>query len=380
MKWRNKLLLLLAAMMLWMLLSTVALAETLSFGTVRNGNSVNLRYGASKNTQKVGSYTRGTWLRINGQYGEWCHVTGPDGKSGYMMKEYIQISATAKGVIGIVDAASGLNLRASANASGKSIGVYSSGVPCILLQQTGDWYYVSVDGKKGFFHADYLTRKYTTYSPDVATVVNPKGGAVNLRKGPGTSYGIIKSIKNGSYAMILQQGNGWWKISVNGYVGFMDSSYLKDGIVGQTTGTSGSTGSGSSAEGYATVNTGNLYLRSAASKASKNLGLFPRGTYVTVLDQGNTWCKVRVNGTTGYMMTEYLKFHGLNGVAIAYVKHPNGTFVNMRNAPSKTTGTVLMQVPHNARVTVLVPGTTWSQIQYNGKTGYMMNQFLNGLK
>lgn len=238
-----------------------------------------------------------------------------------------------------------------------------------------------MDGRKGYFHAGYLTRKYTTYSPDVATVVNPNGGAVNLRKGPGKSYGIVRSIKNGSYAMILQQGNGWWKITVNGDVGYMDSSFLKDGIVSRTTGTTGGTGTGgSTSEGYATVNTGNLYLRSAASKASRSLGLFPRGTYVTVLDQGNTWCKVRVNGTTGYMMTEYLKFHGLNGAAIAYVKHPDGTFVNLRSAPSKATGAVIIRVPHNARVTVLVPGTTWSQIQYNGKTGYMMNQFLNWLK
>lgn len=385
MKKSMKLLFALAAMLMLLLASSTALADTLRFGTVKNANSVNLRAGASKSTQKIGSYQKGTWLQITGESGSWYKVKGPDGKIGYMMKDYIYISAGAKGIIGIVDVTSSLNMRSSASSSGKVIASYPDGVPCILLSEKGDWYHVTVDGKAGYFNSDYIDKEYMTYSPDVATVVNANGGNVNLRKGPGKSYGVVKTIKNGSYVMILQQGNDWWKISVNGYVGYMDSSFLKDGIVRNATASSGSSSSGSSSsgssssssDGYAVVNTGKLYLRTSASKSSKSLGLFPRGTYVTVLDQGNTWCKVKVNGTTGYMMTEFLKFYGLNATATAYVDHPDRTYVNMRNAPSKSTGAVLVKVPHGAKVTVLVPGSTWSQIKYNGKTGYMMTQFLD---
>lgn len=379
MKKSMKLLFALAAMLMLLFGSSTALADSLRFGTVRNANSVNLREGASKRYDIIGSYKKGTWLRITGESGDWYKVKGPDGVTGYMMKEYVYISSAAKGIIGIVDVSSSLNLRAAASSSGRVIASYPDGVPCILLSEKGSWYHVSVDGKNGYFNESYLEKKYMTYSPDVATVVNANGGNVNLRKGPDKSYGVIKSVKNGSYVMILQQGNGWWKISANGTVGYMDSSYLQDGVVRKTTGSSGGTSSGSSssADGYATVNTGKLYLRSSASKSSKSLGLFPRGTYVTVLEQGNTWCKVRVNGTTGYMMTEYLKFHGLSAVATAYVDHPNGTYVNMRNAPSKSTGAVILRVPHGAKVTVLTPGSTWSQIKYNGKTGYMMTSFLD---
>lgn len=384
MKKSMKLLVMLAVLMLAMFASSSALAETLRFGTVSNSNKVNLREGASKSYDIIGSYKRGTWLRITGDYGSWYKVTGPDGKSGYMMKEYIYISAGAKGIIGIVDVSGSLNMRSSASYSGRITASYPDGTPCILLSEKGEWYHVSVDGKNGYFHEDYLETKYTTYSPDACTVVNANGGNVNLRKGPSKSYGIVKSIKNGSYGMILQQGNGWWKISVNGYVGYMDATYLKDGIVRKTTtSSSGSSSSSSSSsnssasDGYATVNTGKLYLRKSASKSSKALGLFARGTYVTVLEQGNTWCKVKVNGTTGYMMTEYLKFYGLSATATAYVDHPNGAYVNMRKAPSKTTGAVILRVPHGAKVTVLTPGSTWSQIKYNGKTGYMMTSFLD---
>ena len=285
MKKSMKLLVALAVMLMLMFANSSALADTLRFGTVSNSNKVNLREGASKSYDIIGSYKRGTWLRIIDDYGSWYKVSGPDGRTGYMMKEYIYISAGAKGIIGIVDVNGSLNMRSSASYSGKVTASYPDGTPCILLSERGEWYHVSVDGKNGYFHEDYIDTKYTTYSPDVCTVVNANGGNVNLRKGPGKSYGIVKSIKNGSLGMILQQGDGWWKISVNGYVGYMDASFLKDGIVRKTTTSSGSSsssssssGSSSTKDGYATVNTGKLYLRKSASKSSKSLGLFTRGT------------------------------------------------------------------------------------------------------
>ncbi len=371
-----KLFVALVTVLLLTLLSTTALADSLRFGTVKNSNSVNLRVGASKSTKKLGSYSKGTWLQINGESGDWYKVTGPDGKSGYMMKKYIYISAGAKGTIGIVDAKSSINLRTSASASSKSKGSYPDGVPCILLSKKNDWYYVSVDGKKGYFSADNIKKKYTTYSPDVATVENASGKSVNLRKGPGKSYGAIKSIKSGSYAMILQKGNGWWKISVNGYVGYMDDGFLHDGIARGSTNTNGGTTSESTSS-RVVVNTNRLHLRASASKSSKSLGLFSRGTYVTVLEKGNTWCKVKVDGKTGYMMTEFLGFNGLTSEKTARVKHPDGLSVNLRSDPIVKDGNVVLRVPHGAKVNVLAKhGSSWSMIQYGGVTGYMMSRFL----
>lgn len=390
MKRGYKLLFALAIMLV--MLTTSALADSLRFGAV-DSSSVNLRAGMSTKSEWLGSYKRGTWLRITGESSGWYKVKTPDGKTGYMSKDYIYISAAAKGIIGIVDVKESLNLRATASSNGRVIGAYPDGVPCILLSESGDWYHVSVDGKAGYFNADYIDKEYMTYSPDVATVVSKNGGAVNLRKGPGKDYGVVKSVKNGSYVMIIQQGNDWWKVSVNGSVGFMDATFLKDGIVGKTSGSSGSSSSGSSSSssgsstsgsstssGYAEVNNPGknqkLFLRQSASKQSKSLGAFGNGTRVTVLEQGNTWCKVKVNGTTGYMMTEFLKFYGLSASAKATVIHPDETFVYLRGGPSQSTGKVLMKVPHGARVTILTPGSTWSQVEYNGRTGYMMTHFL----
>ena len=375
-KW---LMLLIALLMLGM--TTTALADSYRFGTVANSSSVNLRQGASKSTEKLGSYKRGTWLRILDDYGDWYKVKGPDGKTGYMMKDYIYISAGAKGVVGIVDVKDSLNLRSKASSSGKVIAAYPDGVPCILLSESGDWYHVSVDGKAGYFNADYIEKKYMAYSQDVCTVVNPSGKNVNLRKGPGTSYSVVKSIKSGSYGMIIQEGDGWWKICVNGSVGYMMTDYLEDGIVGKTSGSSssgddvGSSSAGSS--GYALVDTGRLHLRKSASKASKSLGTYPRSTFVNILEKGSTWCKVEVDGSKGYMMSEYLQFYGTASTAWATVVHPDGgDYVNLRNGPSQSTGKVIERVPDGSEVIILTPGKTWSKIEYDGTTGYMMTRFL----
>ncbi len=388
---RFKLLFALAAAMLLMLLCTTALAETMRFGTVRGGATVNLRAGMSTSSQWLGSYRKGTWLRIIGESAGWYQVVGPDGKTGYMKKEYVYMSSTAKGVVGIVDvnANETLNLRASASWSSQVIATYPNGVPCVLLSENGEWYHVSVDGVTGYFNASFIEELYTTYSADVATVVTRNGGALNLRKGPGTQYDVVKSVRNGTYVMVIQEGNGWWKVACNGYVGFMDSDYLQAGVVRKTGSVSGSTGTtggstsssnNTSSDGYAVVNNPGqnqkLFLRKAASKTSQSLGAYGNGTYVTVLEQGTVWCKVRVDGQTGYMMTEYLKFYGLSATATATVTHPDKTFVYLRSGPSQSTGAVLMKVPHGARVTVLTPGATWSQVSYNGQTGYMMTSFL----
>ena len=381
-----KLLFALVTVLLMLLASTTALADNMRFGTV-NVSSVNLRENPSTQSRKLGVCQRGEGLRIDGQRGNFYKVSTPDGQSGYVVKDYVYISAGAKGVIGIVDVNGDLNMRSAPSYSGRVIATYPDGTPCILLTENGDWYHVSVENRNGYFNADFITKKYTPYSNEICTVLAANGKGVNLRLGPGTKYGVVKTIPSGSYGMIIQEGDGWWKISVNGYVGYMSTDYLKDRILRKNSSSTGGSNAGgttggntSTSGGYALVNNPGanerLNLRAAASRSSKSLGKYGNGTYVTVLQQGSTWCKVIVDGKTGYMMTQYLRFYGMSGSSTAMVTHPDRTFVYLRNGPSQQTGQILMKVPHGSAVTILTPGATWSQVRYNGQTGYMMTKFL----
>ena len=79
-------------------------------------------------------------------------------------------------------------------------------------------------------------------------------------------------------------------------------------------------------------------------------------------------------GNVGYMMTKYLT---LNGTASTIKTIQNGsTYVNFRSAPSVSASTVYARLYTGTPITVLTPGDQWTQIRYNGQTGYVMTQFL----
>ena len=54
------------------------------------------------------------------------------------------------------------------------------------------------------------------------------GSSVNFRKGPGTNYGVIRSLSRGTKVGYISESNGWAKINHNGTIGYMSASYLGD--------------------------------------------------------------------------------------------------------------------------------------------------------
>ena len=49
-----------------------------------------------------------------------------------------------------------------------------------------------------------------------------------------------------------------------------------------------------------------LKLRKEPDSSAKVIETYKKGTAVTILKWGETWCRVQVGKKTGYMMTEYL--------------------------------------------------------------------------
>lgn len=66
---------------------------------------------------------------------------------------------------------------------------------------------------------------------------------------------------------------------------------------------------------------------------------------------------------------------GSENMLTATVYSENGKPVKMRAKPSTSTS-VYWDIPSGTIVEVLENGDTWSQISHNGRTGYMMSQFL----
>lgn len=366
-----------------LLLALPALAET-EFGVVYNTDTLNLRQQATQYSNKLGMYLEGDWLTITGQSGNWYFVTGPDGRTGYVSKNYVKVQEPSYRVMGFVNnpkATSFLNLRAAPSYGATVVDYYYNGVPCVLLSQSAGWYHVRVDGVDGYFREEYINRINSPYSEEVATIVTPNNTGLNLRSGPGTGYASLGMYNGGGYAMVLQRGNGWWKVSIDGKVGFMKTDFLQDGVAKpngkQTVSTTLQAGVGNAVVSNPKT-TQVLNLRTQPNTTSRVLGQYRNGARLTVLDYGTEWCKVQdTTGTIGYMMTQFLTVKNLTDSATMVVDHPQKTFVNLRSTPSMLTGSVLTKIPHDAAVTVLAPSFNgWIKVSYNGYTGYAVDYFL----
>ena len=98
------------------------------------------------------------------------------------------------------------------------------------------------------------------------------------------------------------------------------------------------------------------------------------------------WVKVRTpDGKTGYMYRKYLSGFSANSVSSAksssvrYIKSSNGGTVNYREKASAK-GKIIAALRPGTKVTLLVAGRTWSQISYNGKSGWIKTRYLSKTK
>ncbi len=273
-----------------------------------------------------------------------------------------------------------LRLRDGASTDANTISAYYTGTTVTILGGSGSWYHVRTpDGKTGYMHSGYLTITGSITGGQLdentaAVVKSANGKAVRLRSGPSTQYPIIASYKVGTPLTVLTTGDTWSKIRINGRTGYMMNEFIS---------VSGS--DNTVAGGYtAYVVSGNgktVVLRSGPSKQYDALASYKVGQQATVLSYGSTWCKVRINGLDGYMMTEFLSTvkpdTSVGGVSTytAYVTSANGKGVRMRMGAGKLYPTIATYAV-GTKVTVLEYDKSWCKIRIGGNTGYMMTEFL----
>ena len=137
---------------------------------------------------------------------------------------------------------------------------------------------------------------------EYATVTSENGYGVRLREGPSKAYGVIRLYGVGTTAVVLQSGAEWSQLKIGSTVGWMQNKYLNFGTTG-----SGYVGSTITGLGTVYVTSGNglrVWLRSAPG--GSRIDLYSPGTPVTLIEYGETWCYVAIDGTLGYMMREFL--------------------------------------------------------------------------
>ena len=119
---------------------------------------------------------------------------------------------------------SGLRLRKSASTSSKIIDSANKNEVVVVLEKVGEWYKVIYDLQEGYMHGDYLKVSTTENAELGYGKVNTT--KVNLRSGPGTSYGAVDTASKGEKAYIIGINKGWYKVIYGQHVCYVRSDYL----------------------------------------------------------------------------------------------------------------------------------------------------------
>lgn len=125
--------------------------------------------------------------------------------------------------IGFVSA-SALRLRAGASSSTATLDYAQKNEVVVLLEKVGAWYKVNYNLQTGYMHGDHL--KVATRENAELGYGRVNGSGVNVRSGPGTSYGSLAKASLGDKAYIIGINNQWFKVIYGNSIGYIRSDYV----------------------------------------------------------------------------------------------------------------------------------------------------------
>lgn len=203
------------------------------------GRGLNLRDMPSLEGNILTSFKPGTAVKLLVRGADW-HKVSVNGQEGYMNARYLTASTTSgstsaskTGVVANPGVNQVLLLRETASTDARVLGYFGNGTQVTITGEEGDFYKVTVGGKKGFMMKKFIKLSTSSSSalpaaPFAAELVNPNGNSiVNFRKAPGLNASIIKAHKVGTKINVLEVGETWCKAEIDGVTGYVSKYFFK---------------------------------------------------------------------------------------------------------------------------------------------------------
>ena len=196
--------------------------------------------------------------------------------------------------------------------------------------------------------------------------------ALRLRSQANTNSTVLNLAPRNSVVTLLEELDGWYKVSYGDQVGYMSADWLDV------------TQSGSEAVvGQGTVTADALNVRSGAGTVYNRLGLLYKGTSVMILeDCGNGWYKISGGGYTGYVSGEWVKVSG-NSSSDSSDAQPIGTgtvntaCLNVRSGAGTGYSRVGYLYSGNSVSILKDCGNGWYQISYGSGSAYVCAEYIS---
>ena len=210
-----------------------------------------------------------------------------------------------------------VNMRKGAGLDYGSIRTISSGKKLDYDKTSKDdrgvtWYRISYKGRTGWVSSKYASKSKPSGSSGSSSSSEGKvttTASVNLRKGAGLDYSVIRTVPEGatlSYDKTSKDGRGvvWYRVTYKKRTGWVSSKYTNKG--GSSSSSSGKT------TGKKLKTTGNVNLRTGAGLDYNDIRSIPNGTTLTYDetrkdDRGVVWYHVSYDGKTGWVSSKYAK-------------------------------------------------------------------------
>ncbi|MEI4801184.1 SH3 domain-containing protein [Bacillus sp. FJAT-51639] len=269
--------------------------------------------------------------------------------------------------------------------------VYEGQTLNVIGQENG-WYKISYNGKIGYVSGEFVNTG--SQSQGNSTVKEASGNytvnvsSLRVRTGPSTSHTQLGSIHKGQVVQVIGEVQDWFKINYGGQNAYVSKDYVTKGgsntnVVQNNNNVTVQTG------GTYVVNATSLRVRTGPATYHSIIGGVLNGQTLNVIGAENGWFKVKHNGNTGYVSSEFVKFVKGGTSTSNPPANNNGTSsqgsgeyyvnvsaLNVRGGAGMNYD-VIGALPQGQKVQVLADEYGWSKINYNGRTSYVGTRFLS---
>jgi len=305
--------------------------------------------------------------------------------------------AENKAVYGKVNVTTSLNVRQGPGLQYEKIGSLSSGTRIQILEQGVEWHKIKAGNLQGYVSSQYIIieneeQKEPQEPGQGQSPVKPEdpappsdkkryaivtASALNIRSGPSTRNHKVGMVVRGTRLRVLEQSELWYKIEVNGLVGYVHGDYIKleDGDANPAPQPSTPP---AQVAGKARVAASSLNMRSGAGMEHAIIGSLPNGTEIELLEKHGIWYKIKFGAKTGFVHGGYLNIIqdiGSSGTPSAKTGTVNASALNVRTGPGLNyPKTALLY--QGAKITILKEVNGWYQIQHGSTTGYVSAEYV----
>lgn len=247
------------------------------------------------------------------------------------------------------------------------------------MEKQKGWYYVQTpSGKKGVCSGLYLKNIQSQSQSNSGQNTYYAKANLNLRKGAGTSYMVLKTIPAGEKVTKISVSGGWAKVTYGSLTGYCSDAYLTK------SNTSSNTSQQSSATTKTTYysNTDSLNIRTGPSTAYKVYKKINKGTLVSVTKNRNDgWSEISMDGKTYYASSQYLSKNAVSNPNNSSVtKYVNTNTLNVRTQPN-TSSPIYKKITLGTAVNVVEKRNDgWSKIKMDNKDVYASSNYLSETK